>query len=467
LGLVVKFEFENNTIDSKNMKNAKLKTVQTPNNNSHEIHPPHFGEDSINGLFFTIGSVLDISNISLIGDYSLTTWFETPLPNDAWNYNSLCSGGDDDNVPVIVQRSNNHLGVWKSGKPGVFFDSGFDISSLSKGKHFLVALADDKKNITTFYIDNIKVGESKFKSMTQISNIGNNGTFELGFQQHFGWIYDFRVYDEKLNLQKIKKIYEQSLNLMAKKMKIKDSKITIELTNVSKHFFINHENNNTIYELFLSIFDKKSKVEKLSVLKNVSFSVKKGEMLGILGFNGSGKTTLLKMIANIMMPDTGEVYTNGRITPFLELGTGFNGELTARDNIIQYGVILGFSKKEIEKKIEKIIEFAELEKFLDTKLKNFSAGMYTRLAFSTAIEVNPDILLIDEVLSVGDVRFQEKSFNAIMKFKKENKTIIFVSHSIDDIKKYCDRALWIDNGSVRSYGDPTTVVDEYEKFAFM
>lgn len=258
---------------------------------------------------------------------------------------------------------------------------------------------------------------------------------------------------------------ESSTKMFKNNIIPKDSDIAIQIRNLSKHFFINHEKKNTIYEFISSIFEKKSKVEKLSVLKNISFSVKKGEMLGIIGFNGCGKTTLLKIIANILTPNDGEVLTSGRITPFLELGTGFNGELTARDNIILYGVILGFSKKEIEKKIEKIIEYAELEKFLDTKLKNFSAGMYARLAFSTAIEVDPDILLIDEVLSVGDVRFQEKSFNTIMKFKKENKTIVFVSHSVDQIKKYCDNALWINNGLIQSYGDPTTVIEEYEKFA--
>lgn len=461
---LVKFEFENNTIDSINKKNGELRTFQLYNKELKGTPAFYRNGGFVKGIVFTIGSVLDVSDIPLDGDYSITTWFETPLPDNAWNYNSLCSGRNDSNVPVIIQRSNQHLGVWKSGKPDNFFDSGFDISSLSDDRHFLVAIADDKKNTTTFYIDNVLVGESKFKSKTQIANIGNNGTHELGFQQHFGWIYDFRVYNKKLNEQERKNIYGSSSKLFKNNIKI-DPNITIQLRNLNKHFFLSHEKKNTIYELLSSIFDKKTKVEKLPVLRNVSFSVKKGEMLGILGFNGSGKTTLLKIIANILIPNTGEVYTNGRITPFLELGTGFNGELTARDNIIQYGVILGFSKKEIEKKIEKIIEFAELEKFLDTKLKNFSAGMYTRLAFSTAIEIDPDILLIDEILSVGDIRFQEKSFNAIMKFKKEGKTIVFVSHSIDQIKKYCDKALWINNGLVRSYGDPNNVVEEYKKFA--
>lgn len=239
----------------------------------------------------------------------------------------------------------------------------------------------------------------------------------------------------------------------------------IEVKNVTKTFRIQHEKRNSIYEYLTSFFNRNNSFEELTVLKDVTFSVKKGEMLGVMGFNGSGKTTLLKIIGQIYVPDKGSVDTKGRITPFLELGTGFNGELTARDNIIVYGVILGFTKKEIEKKIVDIIRFAELEKFLDIKLKNFSSGMNARLAFSTAIQADPDIMLVDEILSVGDYPFQIKSFNAFMEFKKKGKAIIFVSHAVDQIKKYCDKALWIHEGAVRSYGVPETVVEEYKKFS--
>ena len=242
-----------------------------------------------------------------------------------------------------------------------------------------------------------------------------------------------------------------------------DPNVSIELQNVVKFFFIEHEKKKSVYEYLLSIFSKKNR-EKLSVLKNISFSVKRGEMLGIIGKNGCGKTTLLKIIAKVLNPNSGEVYTAGKVTPFLELGTGFNGEFTARDNIIQYGVILGFTKKEIESKIDDIIKFAELEKFLDTKLKNFSAGMYARLAFATAVQVDPDILLLDEVLAVGDISFKEKSFNTIMNFKKQGKTIIFVSHDLENITKYCDTALWLNDGLIQSYGDPKTTSEKYKQY---
>lgn len=244
---------------------------------------------------------------------------------------------------------------------------------------------------------------------------------------------------------------------------IATSNFSIELRNVCKNFLLSHEKKKSVFEYLFS-FSKNSK-EKLQVLKNVSFSVKKGEMLGIIGFNGSGKTTLLRIIGRILTPNFGEVFTEGKIIPLLELGTGFNGELTGRDNIIQYGIMLGLTKKEIVSKIVDIIKFAELENFLDTKLKNFSTGMFTRLAFSIAVHVDSDILLIDEILSVGDISFQEKSFNAIMEFKEKGKTIVFVSHDVNQIRAHCDNVLWIHEGVIRSYGPPPQVVEEYTQFA--
>jgi len=220
-----------------------------------------------------------------------------------------------------------------------------------------------------------------------------------------------------------------------------------------------------VYEYVASLTNRKQPIDVLTVLNDISFSVKKGEMLGIIGFNGSGKTTLLKVIGKIYAPDTGEVMTSGRVTPFLELGTGFNGELTARENIIIYGVILGFTKKQIKEKIESIAKFAEIERFLDTKLKNFSSGMNARLAFSTAMQVDPDILLVDEILSVGDISFHDKSFNAFMEFKKKGKTIVFVSHAIDQMRDICDNVLWLHEGRIRAYGAPKIVIDEYKQFA--
>lgn len=239
----------------------------------------------------------------------------------------------------------------------------------------------------------------------------------------------------------------------------------IELNNITKKFKIHHEKKNSIYEYLTSFMNRKNDFEEITILKDLSLSVKKGEMLGILGLNGEGKTTLLKIISKIYTPDSGTVIARGKVTPFLELGTGFNGELTARDNIILYGIILGFTKKEIVEKIDDIIKFSELEKFLDTKLKNFSSGMNARLAFSTAISVDPDILLIDEVLSVGDITFQEKSFNKFMEFKKKEKTIIFISHSIEQIRRTCDRIIWLHEGAIRAQGEPDEIIKDYTNFA--
>lgn len=243
-----------------------------------------------------------------------------------------------------------------------------------------------------------------------------------------------------------------------------DPENSVEVKNIFKSFKLHHERKNSLYEYVTSLYRKNS-YESLIVLNDVSFSAKKGEMLGIIGLNGSGKTTLLKLITKIYSPDKGSVSTIGKLTPFLELGTGFNGELTARDNIILYGIILGFTKKEIVQKITEIAEFAELEKFLDTKLKNFSSGMNARLAFSTAIQVDPDILLVDEVLSVGDLPFQKKSFDAFMNFKSKGKTIIFVSHSIDQVQQLCDNVIFLHKGRIHSYGKPENVIADYKQIA--
>lgn len=240
--------------------------------------------------------------------------------------------------------------------------------------------------------------------------------------------------------------------------------ISIDAKNISKQFTIYHERVSTVFEYLNSLLFRKKQSEKLDVLQDVSFQVKKGEMLGIIGFNGSGKTTLLKIIANIMMPDSGKISVSGKVIPFLELGTGFNGELTAQENIMLYGLLLGFSKKEIKKKIQEIIKFAELENFLDTKLKNFSSGMNVRLAFSTAIQVNPDVLLVDEVLSVGDISFQAKSFDKFKKFKEAKKTIIFVSHNLEQVREICDKVMWLHKGHIRSIGDPSKVIEEFKAF---
>lgn len=241
---------------------------------------------------------------------------------------------------------------------------------------------------------------------------------------------------------------------------------SLEVRNISKTFRIYHEKRNSVYEGLIGIFKKKKYYEKLLVLDNISFSVKKGEMFGIIGRNGSGKTTLLRIITGIYKSDKGTVQVCGSIIPFLGLGVGFQPEMTARNNVIQYGILLGFNKKNIEERVDKIMRFAELEKFVDIKLKNFSDGMYARLAFSTAIQADPDVLIIDEVLQVGDLAFQQKSFDTINSFKKRGKTIIFVTHDMNIIQNHCDRALFLNQGKVELVGHPNEVIEEYKKKLF-
>jgi len=239
---------------------------------------------------------------------------------------------------------------------------------------------------------------------------------------------------------------------------------SIIVEHISKSFKIYPERRDSLFELIKNI-NKKSNFQKLQVLNDISFSLDKGKMFGVIGFNGSGKSTLLRIICRILEPDEGKITVNGKITPLLELGTGMNPELISDDNIVQYGAILGFSRKQMEQKIENILAFAELEKFRYTKFKHYSSGMLTRLAFSTAMEVNPDILLLDEVLSVGDIHFQKKSFDALMSFKKRGKTIVVVSHSLDFIENFCDEAMILDNGVITELGDPSTVVSKYKEMA--
>ena len=235
----------------------------------------------------------------------------------------------------------------------------------------------------------------------------------------------------------------------------------IEVKHVSKKFRLFHEKRNSVYESILGWFKRSKYYEDLDVIKDISFNVKKGEVLGIIGKNGVGKTTLLRIISGVYSPDKGEVIVNGSLIPFLGLGVGFMGELTARSNVIQYGLLLGFSKKQITEKVNDVIKYAELEKFADTKLKNFSSGMYSRLAFATAVQVDPDILIIDEAIQVGDVGFQKKSYETIMDFKKRGKSIIIVSHDMKPIKEKCDSVIFLNNGIIEKYGKPDEVIPAY------
>jgi lipopolysaccharide transport system ATP-binding protein len=196
-------------------------------------------------------------------------------------------------------------------------------------------------------------------------------------------------------------------------------------------------------------------------LKDISFEIKKGETVGIVGLNGSGKSTLLKLLAQITEPTHGEIYINGRITALIELGAGFHPELTGRENIYLSGAILGLSKKQVDAKFDEIVDFAELSDFIDTPVKHYSSGMYIRLGFSVAVSIDPEILLVDEVLAVGDAAFRKRCFERIDAFIKAGKTLIIVTHSLEEVKRLAHRAILIDHGSVKASGSPEEVIARY------
>jgi len=238
------------------------------------------------------------------------------------------------------------------------------------------------------------------------------------------------------------------------------SSTAIELRGISKSFRIPHEVRDTVREHFLHPL-RQATYETNDVLRDVSFTINTGECFGIVGRNGCGKTTLLKTIARIYRPDEGEVFVNGLLSPFIELGVGFNPELSARDNIMISGALLGLSRRDLHDRFDDIIAFAELERFVDQRLKNYSSGMQVRLAYSVAIQVPFDILLVDEVLAVGDARFQQKCAQTFDEFRAAGKTVVLVTHDPHAIRVHCERAMLLENGAVVSIGSAGEVVDRY------
>jgi ABC-type polysaccharide/polyol phosphate transport system ATPase subunit len=234
----------------------------------------------------------------------------------------------------------------------------------------------------------------------------------------------------------------------------------VEVKELWKTFQIPHEKRTTLFENLMGLM-RPNQYETFTVLRDVSFQVEKGECIGIIGDNGSGKSTLLKIIANILRPSKGKVRVVGKMTPFLELGVGFQPDLTARENVGIYATIMGLPRKDIKEITETVMDFAELQKFQDTKLKNLSSGMQVRLAFSTAIQTNPDVLLVDEVLAVGDIAFQQKCFGVFNRYRKEGVTILFVSHDLSAIKRFCDRTLLLQQGRQVALGETHEVIDRY------
>jgi len=236
--------------------------------------------------------------------------------------------------------------------------------------------------------------------------------------------------------------------------------VALTVKHLNKDFIVPHERKNTLKEWALH-FHKPS-YKKFHALHDIDFEVSRGEFFGIVGRNGSGKSTLLKIIGGIYQPTDGSVKVNGTLTPFIELGIGFNPELTGRENIFLNGAILGLTRKEVQQKYDEVVEFAELKEFMDQKLKNYSSGMQVRLAFSIAIQAHNDILLIDEVLAVGDANFQRKCFKVFREIKNSDKTVVFVTHDMGMIQEFCDRALMIQDSKIVAIGAPREIAQRYD-----
>ena len=235
----------------------------------------------------------------------------------------------------------------------------------------------------------------------------------------------------------------------------------IKFENVSKRFILHHARPRSFQELVIGTLWRSRSREELLALNDVSFAVKRGEMLGIIGPNGSGKSTLLKLITRILEPTSGSITVDGKVFALIELGAGFHPDLTGRENVYLNGSILGLSQEEMDAKFKEIVGFAELERFINVPLKHYSSGMYMRLGFAIAINVEPDILLIDELLAVGDESFQKKCLAKIEEFKQQGKTMVFVSHSLETVRKLCDQAIWLEQGEIRSIGSPDKVIYDY------
>lgn len=267
----------------------------------------------------------------------------------------------------------------------------------------------------------------------------------------------------KQNQKELKKSKKASASKKTSSEKpVEGSQDIIVVDHLSKSFKLPTERS---WGLKQAIFNRLKGIKgytKQEVLKDISFTVKKGEFLGIVGRNGSGKSTLLKILAQIYIPDSGSITVHGSLVPFIELGVGFNPELTGRENIYMNGAMLGFSNEEMDQMFDDIVQFAELAPFMDQKLKNYSSGMQVRLAFSIAIRARGDILILDEILAVGDAAFQEKC-NQYFASLDKSQTVILVTHSMENVREFCDRAILIDQGKIIEEGDPEVVADAYLK----
>ena len=237
----------------------------------------------------------------------------------------------------------------------------------------------------------------------------------------------------------------------------------VEVKNVSMRFRMSDQPINSLKEIFTVALKGKLRFNEFAALTDVSFNVKKGETMGLIGKNGAGKSTTLKLISGILKPSEGTINVYGNVVPMLELGAGFDLELTGRENVYLNGAILGYSKEYLESKFDEIVDFAELHDFIDTPIRNYSSGMMARLAFSIASVIQPEILIVDEILAVGDPAFQEKSYARMKELMSGGATVLFVSHNLDKLEKLCDRVVWLDKGKVVKIGDAETIINEYKE----
>ncbi len=244
-----------------------------------------------------------------------------------------------------------------------------------------------------------------------------------------------------------------------------EQEYSIIAQNISMHFNMASERLESLKEYFIKLIKRQLFFKDFVAVNDISFKIKKGEVFGIVGTNGSGKSTTLKMISGILKPTSGKITVNGNIAPLIELGAGFDGELTARENIYLNGAVLGYSKKYIDEHFDQIVDFAELRDFLDMPIKNYSSGMVARIAFAIATVITPDILIVDEILSVGDFLFQEKCEKRINELMEGGTTIVIVSHTIAQIERLCDRVMWIEKGNLKMLGETSEVCEAYKNIA--
>ena len=240
-------------------------------------------------------------------------------------------------------------------------------------------------------------------------------------------------------------------------------KTMIEVNDVTMRFHMNLDKILSLKEFVTRKLSGKLSYQDFTALEHVSFSVRRGETFGLIGHNGAGKSTMLKVISGILKPTEGSVVSKGNIVPMLELGSGFDMDLTGRENIFLNGAILGYSEEYLKAKYEEIVAFSELEQFIESPIRNYSSGMLARLAFSVASVVQPEILVVDEILSVGDAAFQEKSREKMLELMSGGTTVLFVSHSIGQIREMCSRVVWLEHGRIKKIGDPQEICDEYER----